>query len=763
MPQAHTNVDIGAADHDHQLASILLNAGGLGLVQFDTDSLRLRSVNPAFAGLVGHDESDLLGKSLPEILHADDRAAHVRALKAALSNDGTFGTETRLVHAEGHVVWALLTAHAMPVKSNVASRSFALIQDISERKRAEQAGRTSESRLRNVLSHAGAGVVEADSAGRMTFVNHAWCEMLGYSEAELVGLSITDITDPASLPSTLAAVRKMAAGGPAFVIEKNYRRKDGSLLAASSSVTPLRAADGTYEGFIAVVADVTSHRRARLAQIDNRRLLALALNGARAGAWEVDLATGERRWAQGMAELLDIEPHQMASEQARWLAYVHPDDRARLVESLGRLVQGQERIWAAQFRAIRAKGEVRWMAARGAVFTLPDGSRKLVGVDVDVTETKRAEESLREADRQKDEFIATLAHELRNPLAPISAAVQLLGVSRSEVDREKLRSMMERQMRHIVHLIDDLLDVSRIAHGKVQLHTERIDLRTAVDVALDALRATDAAGAHELRVDLGSEPAWVEADFTRMTQIAGNILNNAAKYTPAGGWIAVTIERSGNGAVLKVADNGRGIPAQMQEDVFTMFSRVDKALNQEQEGLGIGLALARALVEMHGGSLGVHSDGVGEGSTFTMRLPIAAAPVIVALDGAAVRTRGKSEVRVLVADDNRDAADTLSQLLTLWGYTVMTAYQGEDALKVASTFHPDVAILDLGMPDIDGFQVAHSIRAEKAHCRLIALTGWGTADDRERSRNAGFDLHLTKPVEAVALADALGKVTAEAC
>ncbi len=749
---------------EQRLLSAILNASGLGLIQFDAMTLRLREVNAAFASLVDCSTSEVLRKSLPEFVHESERVSCMSAMKAALADDGTFETEVRLVHGRGGHVWTHLTAHELPVAGSEAPRVFALVQDISKRKRAEQAVCLSESRLRNVFSHAGAGVVEADNAGRMTFVNRAWCEMVGYAEDELVGISIADITDPASLPATLAAVNKMAAGGPPFVIEKNYRRKDGSLLAASSSVTPLRAADGTYEGLIAVVADITTHRRARLALLENRRLLALALTGAKAGVWEVDLETGQRRWAAGMAELLGVAPQAMATEQGRWLTYIHTEDRDRLVDSLNLLMNrndGPLRSWSAQYRAVRADGEIRWMASRGGVIELPDGKRKLVGVDVDFTETKRAEDGLREADRRKDEFLATLAHELRNPLAPISTAVHLLGASHLEAGAEKLRRMMERQLRHIVRLIDDLLDVSRIARGKVQLHKERIDLRTAVDVALEAMRATGAPGAHELRIDLGKGPTWVDADFTRMTQIAGNLLNNAAKYTPAGGWIAVTIEAKGGDAVLKVADSGPGISPEMLDEVFTMFAQVDKTLNRSQGGLGIGLALARAFVQMHGGSLKAESNGVGEGCTFTLKLPLAAfAMPPAAKPDTAVGTPTKGR-RVLVADDNRDAADTLALVLALWGYSVKTAYQGAEAIAVAASFRPSIAILDLGMPDVDGFQVAHAIRtmSTQSRCRLVALTGWGTPTDRELTRKAGFDLHLTKPVETAELAEALAHDT----
>ncbi|WP_458542753.1 ATP-binding protein [Ramlibacter sp.] len=366
-------------------------------------------------------------------------------------------------------------------------------------------------------------------------------------------------------------------------------------------------------------------------------------------------------------------------------------------------------------------------------------------------ERVRSTEALREADRRKSEFLATLAHELRNPLAPIRNALELLRLGADKPGLlDKVRGTMERQVGHMVHLINDLLDVARISSGKVVLKLERVDLQAVAASAVETgLPLIEAAG-HELVVQLPKEPLWLDADPVRLSQVLSNLLSNAAKYTPPKGRITVSAHASGGMAVIQVADTGIGIAAEALDAVFEMFAQAPQSIGISKGGLGIGLSLVRHLVGLHGGSVQAASPGPGQGSSFTIRLPLAAhaaAAPAGAADQAGAAPRPRELLRVLVADDNVDAADTLANLLRMAGHEVRVAYDGEEAVRIGEQFRPALAFLDIGMPRMDGYQAALALRALPGMqgVRLVALTGWGAEDDRARSHAAGFDHHLLKP------------------
>ncbi len=364
-------------------------------------------------------------------------------------------------------------------------------------------------------------------------------------------------------------------------------------------------------------------------------------------------------------------------------------------------------------------------------------------------ERNRRVEQLAEADRRKDEFLAMLAHELRNPLAPLSNALQILRMTGSS---ERVQEMMERQVRHMVHLVDDLLEVSRITRGKIDLRKERIDLAAVVQNAIETSSPLIEASCHELTVNLSPEPLVLDADPVRLAQVVANLLNNAAKYTDPGGRIWLTAERDGIEAVLRVRDSGIGIPAEMLPRIFEMFAQADRSLGRAQGGLGIGLTLARSLVQMHGGTIHADSDGPGQGSELVVRLPLAPEVRPSSEEGRRedrLHTAAPAARRILIVDDNRDAAESLGTLLEIRGNEVQVAGDGPSALAAIGAWHPAVVLLDIGLPGMDGYEVARRVRAQPGleDTVLIALTGWGQEDDRRRSREAGFDHHLVKPVD----------------
>jgi CheY-like chemotaxis protein len=387
---------------------------------------------------------------------------------------------------------------------------------------------------------------------------------------------------------------------------------------------------------------------------------------------------------------------------------------------------------------------------------LTDGTR--VGIGLDISNRKLAEDALRQADRRKDEFLATLAHELRNPLAPIRNGLHILRLVGGGGDAaERARTMMERQLDQMVHLVDDLLDLSRISRGKIALRMERVELAKVVQQAVETSRPAFEQAGHDLAITMPPGPVFVDADPTRLAQVVSNLLTNAAKYTESGGTIRLTVGRRGHEAVISVRDSGVGIAPDMLPKVFDMFTQVGRTLERSQGGLGIGLSIVKRLVEMHGGTVEARSDGPGTGSEFIVRLAAASAPDTVSgAEGAVPLIQGR---RILVVDDNKDAATSLALMFDLMGNETQTAHDGLEALAAGATFRPDVILLDIGMPRLDGYATARRVRGEPwgRDVVLVALTGWGQPEDRRRSDEAGFDHHVVKPVEAAALARLLAE------
>lgn len=376
----------------------------------------------------------------------------------------------------------------------------------------------------------------------------------------------------------------------------------------------------------------------------------------------------------------------------------------------------------------------------------------------DITERKRMENALKEADRRKDEFVATLAHELRNPLAPIRSAVEILDLQGSpNPTLQAARDIIARQVQHMVRLIDDLLDISRISRGKLELRRQRVALAAVVEEAIETARPHLG---HELTVSLPSEPIELYADRVRLTEVFANLLNNAGKYTAKGGSISLTAERVGAEVVVTVKDTGIGIPPEHVPRLFEMFSQVAPALERSQSGLGIGLALSRGLVEMHGGAIEARSEGIGKGSEFIVRLPVLAEGAVTEPERRA--GEGSPPVtgrRILVVDDNSDAASSLATLLRLDANDVQTANDGLEALEKAPDFKPDVILLDIGMPNMNGYETCRALRAQPwaKDVAIIALTGWGQEEDLRKSKEAGFDAHLVKPVDHAGLMRVLAR------
>jgi PAS domain S-box-containing protein len=479
--------------------------------------------------------------------------------------------------------------------------------------------------------------------------------------------------------------------------------------------------------------------------------LALALDAGSMGVWDWDLRTGKIQWSDNLEPLVGLPPGGFEGTLASFQALVHPDDRARVDEAIARAV-AEGASYDVEFRSIPPDGAVRWLAAKGAVLRDPTGTPvRMLGVGMDMTTRRRLEEELREhaaeladADRRKDEFLAMLAHELRNPLTPLSLSLRLLRFDGPE--RERSLDIAERQVKHLVRLVDDLLDVSRITRGKITLRRDPVLLGEVFDRALELSRPLVESRGHALRVSLPAETLRIDGDAVRLTQVFANLLDNAAKYTPASGTIWLTAERAADHVVVRVRDTGVGLGSDLVPRIFDLFVQGDSSLDRSHGGLGIGLTVVRRLVELHGGRVEARSGGAGKGSEFVVHLPAGpSTPCEAVAPGDAAHTL--RPLRILIVEDHEDAADSLATTLGLLGHEARIALDGPRALALIETFAPEVVISDLGLPGMDGFELCRQLRERPGlgQVLLIALSGYGRDEDRSRALDAGFDHHLVKP------------------
>jgi PAS domain S-box-containing protein len=734
-----------------ELLRTTLASIGDGVIATDTRG-NVTFENPVAEQLTGWPEGDAKGQPLVKVFHIVNEDTRERVDNPAFRalHDGTIvglANHTLLINRDGREF--PIDDSAAPIRNEEGQVIGVVLvfRDVAERREHERALRVSEARKAAILRSSLDAIITVDGAGKIVDFNPAAQGLLSYSAAEAVGQDLDQIFVIDGKPGPFSHSLQ-SDESPPFNTRLEYPavRKDGSRLTVELVVTRLEGSSRPL--FSVFLRDVTLQKEAREAigqLLESEKQRSELLRHVATASLTINSATSE----DSVLGVIKNEARHIIGAKRADVLFNGDGDRippdALAVPLIGR----SGKPFAQLVIADKAAGD--FSADDKAVLV------QLAHMAAVAFDNARLNEELRSMDRHKDEFLATLAHELRNPLAPIRNALQVMRIARNDpAALESSETIIDRQVQQMVHLIDDLLDLSRISRGKIELRKDRVDLAEVIQSAIETSRPVIDEYGHELIVRLPDEPMPLDADLVRLAQVFLNLLNNSAKYTERGGKIWLSAEKQRDAVVVRVRDNGVGIPQHMLPRIFEMFTQVDRSLDRAQGGLGIGLTLVRRLIDMHGGTVEAQSEGPGKGSEFVVHLPIAR-------DAAAERPQGSCEKgsvsprrcghRILVVDDNQDAANSLAMLLRMKGHDVRTAYDGLEAIDAAISHKPEIVLLDVGLPRLNGFDVARRLR-ESEDLRtviLVALTGWGHDEDRRRSKEAGFDHHMVKPADPAAL------------
>lgn len=725
--------------------------------------------NQRFADLVNVPYHQLTGKSFSEFVDFDDPNLYSECLRKGLTSD--VDAEGRLIVDGSNPIPVDFTFSALDPESGVAVG--VLVSDLSSQRSFERLQETTqqleinELRYRTLFHSIDEGFCILEllydeskrcNDFRMIEVNPAFEKHTGLANA--AGRRILEMV-PGLESHWFAYYGEVAATG-----ESKRIIEESKEMGRWFSIYAFRL-EGIQEGDIAVLfADITEQRKIEMELKHARSRLESTLSTAEIGTWEFDIREQKVYADVNLARMFGVRAEDAnGGPLDSYLLAIHCDDRDRVSHEITAVLEAGEYLEIGYRIAVHDQPE-RHVIARGRVERGVEGrALRMPGVVMDVTAQRLAEESLRkseielrefaislkEADQRKNEFLATLAHELRNPLAPIKSAAQLMQMVDDPAELQKLSALIDRQANQMVRLIDDLLDVSRISRGKIKLHKKTVNLRDIVSVALESAAPFMEASRQTLHVDLCEEPLFVSGDAARLTQILVNLLNNAAKYTPASGEIWLSLQRRSEEACLIVRDNGIGLAPDSVNKVFDMFEQVDVSKERGQSGLGIGLSLAKTLVDMHDGRIGVESHGLGQGCSFEISLPLLVESIEENPEPADESPPAvfHSPLRILVVDDTRPIRYVLSQMLRSMGHEVIEAEDGRDGLSKATHMIPDMIFSDISMPNMNGHELAREIRRHPLlkSVRMIALTGFGQNADKQNAIDSGFDDHVVKPVD----------------
>jgi len=754
------------AEAERERVQLVADAVPALISYIDADT-RYCLINRAYETWFGAERGEMIGREMREVIGEAAWEAILPQVDSVLA--GNLVTyEAQVPYRNGGTRWISATYTPDLCKDGKVRGFVAHVNDITARHRAEDELKYQRSLLQAITDNAQTSIFLMDEEGRGLFVNPAAEEMTGYSASELLGNRLSQVIhrspDPQALYSS-GDCPLLGYGAPIEPVRNQtdvFVHRDGRVYPVLwNARTVFR--DGKAIATVAEVWDVTKEKQAEQDLQAARHSLETIIETAPTLIVLIN-TKGEICMFNRACELLTGYTRDEVIGQ-KMLELLVPNGDAQLLF---------ERFSAAEMDELDEPHENHWVTRTGEHRLVewrctrlnPGGAEAesmLLGIGVDVTSRRAMEDELRdqaerlaETDRRKDEFIATLAHELRNPLAPIRMGLELLKMTGNDpATLESTRMMMERQTLQLITLVDDLLDVSRITRGKLELRRCTVALSEVIQSAVEACRPGTAEAGHDLQVIVPPEPVYLQADPNRLAQVLSNLLNNASKYTPPGGRIRVVASCEGGQVSIVVEDNGVGIPVAMQQQIFDMFAQIDRSIERGYTGLGIGLTLVRSLVEMHGGTIEVYSEGVDCGSRFTVTIPVGNAAVqsVDPLDRPPLADNLRT-CRVIVVDDNKAAVDLLSQVVRLQGHEVRVANNGEEAIEIATQFLPHAILMDIGMPRMDGYEAARVIRGQPwgKDILLVALTGWGQVEDRRRTKEAGFDCHLVKPAEPAEIA-----------
>jgi len=730
----------------------------------DTEG-NVASWNQGAERLKGYKPAEIIGRHISTFYPqaAIDKRWPQHELETA-ARLGRFEDDGWRVRKDGSLFWANVVITAIRDREGHLVGYSKITRDLTDRRENEERLRRSEERFRLIVEGAqDYAIFMLDTEGRVASWNPGAERIKGYREPEILGKHFSVFYPPEALDIGWPAKELREAERLGRFQDEGWRlRKDGTRFWANVVITALRDADGTLRGFSKITRDLTEQRASEERLRHSEERFRLLLEGIEDYAiFMLDRAGRVTSWNTGAERVTGWTAKEITGHSFERFYPDEDRESGRPADDLYR-TQLNRRLEDQGWR-LRKDGALFW--AETVITALHDehgDPRGFAFVMRDLTERKRTE-SLEEQGRHLTEFLAMLAHELRNPLAPIRSALAIIAAHPGlPAQVTWSREVIERQTAQLVRLVDDLLDVSRITRGKLRMKSAAMDLNAAVRRAVEASRPLMQARGHNLEIALAPGPIAVHGDMTRLTQVFVNLLNNAAKYTPEGGRIDLGSAVDGRDAVVVVRDNGVGIPPQLLERVFDVFAQGERTLDRSEGGLGIGLTLARRIAALHGGTIVARSEGAGKGAEFEVRLPRLdlAAPDSEPREGNEV-TASSRRRSILVVDDNEDAARSLAMLLEMAGHTATIEHDGKAALERALRDRPDIVLLDLGLPELSGYEVVQALRSrpEGEAMRIYALTGYGTEEDRRRSAAAGFDGHLVKPVvpaELIALIESAG-------
>lgn len=649
----------------------------------------------------------------------------------------------------------------LPIKDDTGRVIYIVPEgrDITALRKAEEALRESEESFRNTFENVSIGLAHVGLDGSWLKLNEAVCSITGYDEKDLLDLTFMDITHPDDLDGDLDLLNRLLSGEiPSYSLEKRYVRKGGATIWVHIAVSVMRSDAGEAQYYIASVEDISKRRAIRETLAESEERFRQVFENAGTGIAITD-STGRLEISNpAYQELLGYSSEELAELECFDL--IHPDDKHENMRLIKSLLRGERPNFEIENRYMRKDGDAVWVRKFVSIMRAGDRGRvSLVALVSDVSKRRKAEEDLREIAQRKDEFLAMLGHELRNPLAAIRYAVRARAEREDDTGmRMWAEGVIDRQSQQLAAMVDDLLDVARITRGRIDLRMEDVDVCEVLKNTIDAASPLFRRKGQVFLSEMPKEGLWVKGDNARLEQIFGNLLNNAAKYTHEGGRVVMRAVAENGWLVVEVSDDGTGIEAKILPQLFDIFRQAETTLDRAEGGLGIGLTVVQSLVELHGGTISAESEGRGTGSKFTVRLPSAKA---VAGRVGPGKDREAPQVvasrRVLVVDDHVDAALGLSRLLAMHGMEVRVAHDGGSALEMADEFDPEIFLLDLGLPVINGYELAERLRKiEKSKARMIvAISGYAQESDFERSKAAGFDHHFAKPLKMELLLDVI--------